>query len=71
MAAARAFLLDIKASLASLVQPCAYGGDPVNMSTGNFIYSREDLSMPGVYPLALKRFYKYTFWETYFLSYKF
>ena len=37
---------------------CAvYGGDPVNMATGNFIYSKEDIKIPGRYPLAFERFY--------------
>ena len=57
MAAARAFLLEIKASLAGVVKTCAYCGDPINMSTGNFIYSKEDLSIPGAFPLVFKRFY--------------
>jgi YD repeat-containing protein len=35
----------------------AFGGDPINMSTGNFIYSKEDISISGRYPLVLKRFY--------------
>jgi len=36
---------------------CRYGGDPINMSTGNFIYTKEDISVPGRYPLEFKRFY--------------
>lgn len=30
-----------------------YEGDPVNMSTGNFIYDREDLAIKGEIPLSL------------------
>jgi hypothetical protein len=34
-----------------------YSADPVNLSTGNFIYQKEDLHIPGVIPLTLTRFY--------------
>jgi len=34
-----------------------YHGDPVNMSTGNFIYSYKDLSVKGELPLQFSRFY--------------
>ena len=36
---------------------CMFGFDPVNLSTGNFIYSKEDITIPGRYPLEFKRFY--------------
>lgn len=36
---------------------CAFGNDPVNMSTGNFIYSKDDIEIPGRFPIAFKRFY--------------
>jgi len=36
---------------------CAYNGDPINMSTGNFIYSKTDLEIPGRYPISFTRFY--------------
>jgi len=35
----------------------AFGGDPVNMSTGNFVYSKEDITAGGRYPVAFKRIY--------------
>ena len=35
----------------------AFAGDPVNMATGNFIYNKEDLVIPGRYPLVFERFY--------------
>jgi RHS repeat-associated protein len=57
MAAARAFLLEIKESLAGAIKTCAFSTDPVNMSTGNFIYSMEDIRIPGAFPLVFKRFY--------------
>jgi len=44
-------------ALAGEKQPCAYGGDPVNMSTGNFIYQKADLEIPGASPLSFERFY--------------
>lgn len=34
-----------------------YGGDPVNFSTGNFIFDREYLSMKGRYPISFRIFY--------------
>lgn len=36
---------------------CSYGGDPINLSTGNFIYNREYLKMKGAYPLSFKMTY--------------
>ena len=35
----------------------AFGGDPVNMSTGNFIFARTDLEVKGLTPLIFQRFY--------------
>ena len=35
----------------------AFGGDPVNMATGNFVYLRTDLEILGQNPLLFKRFY--------------
>lgn len=34
-----------------------FSKDPVNLSTGNFIYEKEDLTVPGTIPLTVKRFY--------------
>ena len=36
---------------------CALMGDPVNMSTGNYIYKRVDLTIGGRHPLSFQRFY--------------
>ncbi len=36
---------------------CEYGGDPINLATGNFIYHREYLRQKGLYPLAFVMFY--------------
>ena len=36
---------------------CIFGGDPVNMSTGNFIYEHTDLKIGGAVPLSFERFY--------------
>ena len=38
-------------------QNCAIGGDPVNLSTGNFIYTHTDLEVGGRVPLTFCRFY--------------
>jgi len=35
----------------------AFAGDPVNMSTGNFIYFKKDMTIPGRFPLTFERFY--------------
>ena len=38
--------------------PCTvFGGDPINMATGNFVYEAVDISIPGSFPLEFKRFY--------------
>jgi WXG100 family type VII secretion target len=42
---------------AGFMPNCAFAGDPINMSTGNFVYSQSDLDIPGAYPLTFKRFY--------------
>jgi len=34
-----------------------YGGDPVNMATGNFVYEKEYLKTKGLFPLSFKMFY--------------
>ena len=55
----RDLLLDaiLAAALAGCPIFTAIAGDPVNMSTGNFIYTNKDMSVPGRYPLSFKRFY--------------
>ena len=35
----------------------AFGGDPVNMATGNFIFARTDLEIGGGIPIKFQRFY--------------
>jgi len=44
-------------SLAGIPAPCAMGGDPINLSTGNFVYYKKDIEIPGNFPLVFKRFY--------------
>ncbi len=34
-----------------------YAGDPVNAATGNYIYSHNDISVNGSFPISFKRFY--------------
>jgi len=48
---------EMAAQLAGTSPYIAYDGDPVNMSTGNFVYSKEDISIPGHFPLHFSRFY--------------
>ena len=36
---------------------CLYSTDPVNLSTGNFYYDKEDLTLRGMLPLSLHRYY--------------
>ncbi|MDR1797551.1 MAG: DUF6531 domain-containing protein [Clostridiales Family XIII bacterium] len=43
--------------MAGKVRTCAYGGDPVNLATGNFIYSKTDIEIRGRFPLAFSRAY--------------
>ena len=47
----------IMSELAGKVLSCVYGGDPINMATGNFIYDKDDIEIPGRFPLVFKRFY--------------
>ena len=47
----------VAAMMAGMPIVCAFGGDPINMATGNFVYSKDDLTIPGRYPLSFKRFY--------------
>ena len=35
----------------------AYDGDPVNMSTGNYVISKEELKLQGLFPLSFTRNY--------------
>ena len=43
--------------LAGAPDNCASGLDPINLATGNFYYSKEDISIPGRYPIIFERFY--------------
>ena len=57
MAAITAINPQAAAALAGLQSVCASGLDPINLATGNFYYSKEDITIPGRYPLAFRRFY--------------
>jgi len=35
----------------------AFGNDPVNMSTGNFVYQKDDIEISGQFPFVFQRFY--------------
>ena len=43
--------------LAGIRANVVYSIDPVNLSTGNFIYKKKDLSILGAHPLEFQRFY--------------
>ena len=36
---------------------CAAGLDPINLTTGNFVYDKADITVPGRYPLTFTRTY--------------
>lgn len=44
-------------ALAGCPHYAIFAADPVNTATGNFVYAKEDISIPGRYPLEFKRFY--------------
>ena len=46
-----------ESSLLGLVMASAFGGDPVNMATGNFIFTWTDLEIEGRASLKFNRFY--------------
>lgn len=51
-------LAEIEAEMLGVaVTAVAYSKDPVNLSTGNFIYDHEDLAVRGEIPLAFHRYY--------------
>ena len=52
-----AFFTAYGSSLQGLSKSSAYVGDPINMSTGNFVYKKEDITIKGSYPLSFSRFY--------------
>ena len=43
--------------LLGLLMHAAFSRDPVNLATGNFIFARTDLEIPGSIPLKYERFY--------------
>ena len=43
--------------LAGMLKATLSSGDPVNTSTGNFFYEKQDIFIPGKHPLSFKRFY--------------
>ena len=46
-------LAELKGELSEIAKSI----DPVNLSTGNFTYDKEDINLNGRYPLSFKRFY--------------
>jgi len=44
-------------NIAGLRALTAMAGDPINTATGNFYYTKEDLTILGRTPLTFKRFY--------------
>lgn len=54
----REILREIKNALKGVEnEACRYSKDPVNLSTGNFVYDREDLKIGGAVPLSFHRYY--------------
>ena len=49
--------LETLSKLLGIPKGCCMGGDPVNLATGNFIYSKVDIEIPGRFPIKFKRFY--------------
>ena len=49
----------IKQAFAALgiKEGCLYGRDPVNLNTGNFLYEKEDLVIPGITKMSFHIFY--------------
>jgi RHS repeat-associated protein len=54
---ADSFMAEFGDSVLGLIESSVYCGDPINMSTGNFIYHKEDMAITGAHPLAFVRFY--------------
>lgn len=50
------YLDDIVAALGR-ADACMYGGDPVNLNTGNYIYEKKDLVIPGITEMSFHMFY--------------
>lgn len=52
------FLVEIENDMLGVSAAAAqYIGDPVNLSTGNFVYDHEDLKIDGELPLSFHRYY--------------
>ena len=49
--------MEVEPKLAGMPIFNAMGLDPINMATGNFYYTKEDIAVPGRYPLIFKRSY--------------
>jgi len=49
--------VSIYPELAGIVANIKCDFDPINLSTGNFFYLKEDIKVPGRHPLEFKRFY--------------
>jgi len=51
------FMSAMLSAAAGKVSCMVFGADPINLVTGNFIYDKEDIEVPGRFPLMFKRFY--------------
>ena len=56
-AAAELKMLAAATFMKGLVEYSRFSRDPVNLSTGNLYYEKEDMSLRGILPLAFKRYY--------------
>ncbi|MDR1001957.1 MAG: DUF6531 domain-containing protein [Oscillospiraceae bacterium] len=48
---------ELKEKLKGQAKAAGLGGDPINLTTGNYLYYKEDIIIPGSFSLAFKRFY--------------
>ena len=48
---------EMRKALRGFFESRARCGDPIDASTGNFVYSKTDIEIPGCFPLEFKRFY--------------
>ncbi len=56
-AAAELKMLAAATFMKGLVECSRFSCDPVNLSTGNLYYEKEDMKLKGILPLAFKRYY--------------
>ena len=53
----RRYRMNLSLSTFGVKSGCMFGGDPVNLNTGNFLYEKEDLVVPGATRMSFHVFY--------------